>query len=430
MQLTKWMGAAFGAAAMAISASPAAAQVTPGLSALPKAQTGVTEGIAAVVNDDVVSTVDVRNRAVFILASAGAPINAESIERARPQAMRSLVDENLQLQEAKDNEVKVDDKDVDAALSNIAEQNGGSVADLEKELSGAGIPISTLRAQIKADIAWRRLVNGRLGSQVRISDGQVEDTMARIAASSSKPQMLVSEIILPAETEEERAEAMAGAQQLLAQLRATPPDQHQQMFALAARQYSASSTSSTGGDLGWVSPGEIRKELESVLEQLQPGQMSDPIETENGVHIVELRERRPGLDRRRTTRFTLKQISAPVSATAALERARRRIDGCDNAQRAANSVNGARLVDLGDVAQADLSDAMAEAVDKLSSGETTPVLANGDSAALLIVCARAAEGEGLPTREEVENRLFDQELAMLSQRYLRNLRRESTIITP
>lgn len=430
MQLTKWMGAAFGAAAMAISASPAAAQVTPGLSALPKAQTGVTEGIAAVVNDDVVSTVDVRNRAVFILASAGAPINAESIERARPQAMRSLVDENLQLQEAKDNEVKVDDKDVDAALSNIAEQNGGSVADLERELSGAGIPISTLRAQIKADIAWRRLVNGRLGSQVRISDGQVEDTMARIAASSSKPQMLVSEIILPAETEEERAEAMAGAQQLLAQLRATPPDQHQQMFALAARQYSASSTSSTGGDLGWVSPGEIRKELESVLEQLQPGQMSDPIETENGVHIVELRERRPGLDRRRTTRFTLKQISAPVSATAALERARRRIDGCDNAQRAANSVNGARLVDLGDVAQADLSDAMAEAVDKLSSGETTPVLANGDSAALLIVCARAAEGEGLPTREEVENRLFDQELAMLSQRYLRNLRRESTIITP
>ncbi len=430
MQLTKWMGAAFGAAAISISASPAAAQLNTGLPALPKAQAGVTEGIAAVVNDDVVSTVDVRNRAVFILASAGAPINAESIERARPQAMRSLVDENLQLQEAKDREVKVDDKDVNAALANIAEQNGGSVADLEKELSQAGIPISTLRAQIKADIAWRRLVNGRFGSQVRISDGQVEDTMARIAASSSKPQMLVSEIILPAETEEERAEAMAGAQQLLSQLRSTPPDQHQQMFALAARQYSASSSASTGGDLGWVSPGEIRKELESVLEQLQPGQMSDPIETENGVHIVELRERRPGLDRRRTTRFTLKQINAPAGASPALERARRRIDGCDNAQRAANSVNGAKLVDLGDVSQADLSDAMAEAVDKLSAGETTPVLVNGENAALLVVCARAAEGEGLPTREEVENRLFDQELAMLSQRYLRNLRRESAIITP
>lgn len=428
MYLTKWMGVALGAAAMACSVAPAAAQSK--LPSLPKAPTGVTEGIAAVVNDEVVSTVDVRNRAVFILASAGAPITAEAIERARPQAMRTLVDEHLQTQEAKENKVAVEEADVDAALANIAERNGGTIADLTKELAQASIPISTLREQIKADIAWRRLVNGRLGGQVRVTDAQVADTMSRIVASSTKPQMLVSEIILPAETEQERTEARAGALQLLAQLRQTPPDQHEQMFALAARQYSASSTASTGGDLGWVSAGEVRKELEAVLEGMQPGQMSEPVETENGVHLLELRERRPGLDRRRTTRFTLKQITAPASASPALERARKRIAGCDNAGRAAGSVNGAKVVDLGDVAQSDLSDAMAEAVDTLSAGQTSQVLTNGDSASLLVVCARAAEGEGLPTRDEVENRLYDQELAMLSQRYLRNLRRDSTIITP
>ncbi len=428
MHVTKWVGVAFGAAAMALSASPAAAQTK--LPALPKAPAGVTEGIAAVVNDDVVSTVDVRNRAVFILASAGAPITTEAIERARPQAMRTLVDEHLQIQEAKENKITIEEKEVDAALSSIAERNGGSIADLANELGQAGIPISTLRAQIKADIAWRRLVNGRLGSQVRVTDGQVEDTMDRIVASSAKPQMLVSEIILPAETEQERAEARAGAVQLLAQLRETPQEQHEQVFALAARQYSASSTSSTGGDLGWVSAGEIRKELESALENMQPGQMSEPIETENGVHLLELRERRPGVDRRRTTRFNLKQVTAPVSAAPALERVRKRIDGCANAARATGGVNGAKVVDLGDVAQADLSDVMAEAVDKLSQGQTSEVLTIGQTSAVLVVCSRAAEGEGLPTREEIENRLFDQELAMLSQRYLRNLRRESTVITP
>lgn len=428
MHVTKWVGVAFGAAAMALSASPAAAQTK--LPALPKAPAGVTEGIAAVVNDDVVSTVDVRNRAVFILASAGAPITTEAIERARPQAMRTLVDEHLQIQEAKENKITIEEKEVDAALSSIAERNGGSIADLANELGQAGIPISTLRAQIRADIAWRRLVNGRLGSQVRVTDGQVEDTMDRIVASSAKPQMLVSEIILPAETEQERAEARAGAVQLLAQLRETPQEQHEQVFALAARQYSASSTSSTGGDLGWVSAGEIRKELESALENMQPGQMSEPIETENGVHLLELRERRPGVDRRRTTRFNLKQVTAPVSAAPALERVRKRIDGCSNAARATGGVNGAKVVDLGDVAQADLSDIMAEAVDKLTQGQTSEVLTIGQTSSVLVVCSRAAEGEGLPTREEIENRLFDQELAMLSQRYLRNLRRESTVITP
>lgn len=429
MHTTRWVSIALGAAAMALHTAPVAAQTT-ALPALPKAPAGVTEGVAAVVNDDVVSTVDVRNRAVFILASAGAPITAEAIERARPQAMRTLVDELLELQEAKDKEIQVEEKDVDATLANIAEQNNGSVADLANELAQAGIPISTLRAQIKADIAWRRLVSRQLGSQVRISDGQVHDTMTRIVASSSKPQMLVSEIVLPAETEQERAEARAGAEQLLAQLRETPPEQHLQMFALAARQYSASSTASTGGDLGWISAGEVRKELEAALEGMQPGQMSPPIETENGVHILELRERRPGVDRRRTSRFTLKQITAPATAAAALERARKRIEGCDNAGKAAGAVNGAKLIELGDVAQSDLSDAMAEAVDSLSAGQTTGVLRTGDTASLLVVCARAAEGEGLPTREEIENRLFDQELAMLSQRYLRNLRRESTIVTP
>lgn len=428
MRMTNLVGVAFGAVALALGAAPAAAQ--PPLPALPRAPAGVTEGVAAVVNDDVVSTVDVRNRAVFILASAGAPITAEAIERARPQAMRALVDELLELQEAKENEVEIEEKEVDAAMANIAERNGGTIQDLTNELAQAGIPISTLRAQIKADIAWRRLVNGRLGSQVRISDAQVHDTMSRIVASSTKPQMLVSEIVLPAETEQERAEARAGAEQLLSQLRETPAEQHQQMFALAARQYSASSTSATGGDLGWISAGEIRKELELALEGMQPGEMSEPIETENGVHIIELRERRPGLDRRRTSRFTLKQISAPASASGALERARKRIEGCGNAGKAANAVNGAKLIDLGDVAQSDLSDAMAEAVDSLSAGQTTGVIRNGETASLVVVCARAAEGEGLPTREEVENRLYDQELAMLSQRYLRNLRRDSTIITP
>jgi len=423
---TAWAGAT-ALAALAALVQTAVAQ-SPAAPAEPPP--ALAEGVAAVVNDEVISTVDVRNRAVFVIVSEQLPLTNENLQRAAPIALRQLINERLEMQEAKEFELTVDAKDVDAVIEDLAARQGLTLPQFEAQLAQLGIPLSTVRQQIEADIAWRRLVSGRYGSRVRISREQVHDTMERVMMNASKEQLLVSELTLAASTPEEWAQAREGGVQLKEEILRVPPEQQQQLFGVAAQQFSTSTTAAAGGVLGWVAAGDLRPAFEQALATAQPGQIVGPFETDEGVHLIALWDRRPGVDMAAVTRFTLHQITAPASERAALERARRRIGGCENLNRAISGVARAEILPLGDVMQADLNDEMATLVRQLEPGQTSELFETNGKVATLVVCDKDAVGEGLPTPEEVEDSLFETELSLLAQRYLRNLRRDSTIVTP
>lgn len=419
------LGASVLSAAPALSQQPAA-RTTPTATAPTQAQprrVNPAAGVAAIVNDEVISTYDVNQRAALLLAGAGIEPSAENLERARGQAIRDLVDERLQLQEAREKEITVEPAQIDRQIAEIARQNGTNVDTLRDQLAASGIGLQTLRKQIESDIAWRRLVNGRFGSRVRISSEKVNDALGRITANSSKPQALISEILIPAETDEEVTQAQAIAARLIEEIRAGAP------FGGVARQFSGASSAAAGGDLGWLSQGELRPELQSVVDQLQPGQVSVPVRAPGGVYIIAVREKRAGIDPASATNISLRQVTAPASSRALFERQMRRVEGCDGLARTVANVSGAQIVELGDTLESELSTEVRTRISDVEEGEATTVYETPDGLAALVVCARQTGGGGLPSRQEVENRLFEQEMAMLSQRYLRNLRRDSTIIT-
>jgi peptidyl-prolyl cis-trans isomerase SurA len=404
---TAWAAAA--AMAAAWPAGQAAAQVT--------------EGVAAVVNDAVISTYDVRQRSMLLLASSGIDATPDNLQRARGQALRDLIDERLQVQEARQFEITITPDTIDRTIAEIARQNNMTADQFTRQLAASGINPTTLRAQIEADSAWRRLMTGRYASRVRISDLQIRETQQRIAANATRTQYQASEIFLPADTDAEFAEAEAIAMRLLQEMQRGAP------FPLVARQFSGAPSSAAGGDLGWFAEGEVRPEVQAALDRLQPGQVSTPFRVTEGVYIVALRDRRAGAAPENVQRVSLRQVTAPASSRAALERARRRIASCDGLENAMASVNGADIVDLGSVAEADLSEAVRGEIEGVAPGQSSPVSIAGEQAALMVVCGRESAATGMPSRDEIENRLFEQEMAMLSQRYLRNLRREATIIT-
>jgi len=400
----------------------AAAAVCAALAA-PFASGQLAEGVAAVVNDRVISTYDVRQRANLLLASSGIQPSDETMERARTQAVRDLVDELLQMQEAEHYEIRVPDEQIENALGDIARNNRTTTEELLRQLSSAGINPMTLREQLRADISWRRLINGRYGSRVRISPTEVAATQQRIAEGATRAQYLVSEIFLPAESETEFAEAAAGANRLLQEM------QNGASFPLVARQFSAAPSAAAGGDLGWVASGEMRPEVQVIVDRLAPGQVSTPIRAPDGVYIVALRERRDGRATARVVRLSLRQVSAPANQRNALQRARARLTTCENLQDALGSVEGVDVTDLGQTAESDLSDDVRTQINGVEPGQSSAVNVSGETASMLVVCAREETTEGVPSRSEIEDRLFEAELAMLSQRYLRDLRREATIIT-
>jgi peptidyl-prolyl cis-trans isomerase SurA len=333
------------------------------------------------------------------------------------------VDERLQVQEAREREVQIDPAEIDRALAEMARANGSNLQSLSSQLAAMGVGISTLRQQIEADIAWRRVVNKRYGGRVRISDRQISETLARVTANAAKPQFLVSEIMIPAESESEFKEAEDIAQRLLQEIRNGAP------FPAVAQRFSAAASAAAGGDLGWLAQGELRGELQKVVDQLQPNQASKPVRGPGGVYILALRDRREGVDPASISRVALQRIAAPLSARGDLERQLRRMDGCAGLQRAVSAVPSAQLTDMGEIIEAELSDEVRRQITDVGVGAASPPQANGDSVSTFVVCGRQTVGAGVPSPEQIEDRLFEQELSMLAQRYLRNLRRDSTIIT-
>lgn len=401
----------------------AAAVLAAALGASSTAVAQNAEGVAAIVNDRVISTYDVRQRATLLLVSAGVQDTPEMQQRARAQALRDLIDERLQLQETATFEIAVTPETVNSRIREIAQQNQTTLEGLEASLGAQGVGLATLRSQIEAEIAWQRLIGGLYGSRVRVSEVEIRETQARIAANATRPQYQISEIFLPAETEQEFTEMEQGGMRLLEQMQRGAP------FPLVARQFSQSPSAAAGGDIGWIAAPELAPELQPIAERLQPGQVSLPVRVRNGVYIIAMRDRRAGADAGTTVSVSLRQITAPAARQAPLERAQRRIEGCGNLEADVRSVQDASIVDLGQTQESDLSPAIRERINGVATGRASPVVVNGEQASTIVVCSRQTGGAGVPDRQQIEERLREQELTLLAERYLRNLRREATIIT-
>ncbi len=241
---------------------------------------------AAVVNDDVISVLDLAMRVQLAIVAAGVEDTQELRRRLTPQVLRGLIDERLQLQEAKRLDISVTDDQVAEALERIAQQNNMTEGQFLTMLRNRGIIPVTLIDQIRAQIAWQNVVYRRIRPNVVISTDEVDEVASRLSARQGAIERRVAEIFVPVESAAKEDEALNNANRLLEEL------QRGANFAGLARQFSQSGTASLGGDLGWVQDGQLDEELNQVLAQMGPGDISRPIRTISGFHILLLRDMR------------------------------------------------------------------------------------------------------------------------------------------
>ncbi len=402
----------------------------------PQGPRPISESIAAVVNDEIISTYDLAQRMRLLIATSGVQPTQETLPQFQREALISLVDERLQFQELRrvEKEQKIEivatDEEVDEDIAAMARDNNMSREQFVSFLTSRGISVDTLRQQIRAQISWARWIRGRYGSRLRIGDDQIAATQARLAAAAAKPQYQVSEVLIDANRVGGMEQAVQGAQQLIAQMQQGAP------FPAVARQFSSLPTAAAGGDAGWVSQGEMPPEVDRVLEELRPGQLSPPIPVRDGVYIIYLRDKRAG---GAATLVNLKQAAVPLAAgaTAAdeaaarakLEQIRPEITSCAAIDAAAAKVPGVVAGDLGEAEIADLAPQFREAAETLQVGQVSQPIRTSAGLHLVAVCGRRGAGEQQLAREQIEGRLMSQQLSMIARRYMRDLRNSATIET-
>lgn len=386
-----------------------------------------------IINGEVITGTDIDQRVALIVAASGGKIGEEELVRLRQQVLRNLMDESLQIQEARAQDMTVDDAEIDSSYERIARQNfGQDPKALDGYLARIGSSPNSLKRQIRGEMSWQRLLRRNVTPFVNVSEDEVRETITRQEAARGSDEFRVGEIFLSA-TSENRDAVLQNAMKIVEQL------QKGGSFVGYARQFSEASTASVGGDLGWIRAGVLPAELDQTIQGLQSGQLAGPIEVRGGFSIVVLIDKRKVLtaDPRDAT-LNLKQIAisfAPgtteAQATARAQNFAAQIKsakGCTAADTVAAQL-GAEVVNNESVKARDLPGPLQELVLNLQLGETTPPFGSiKDGVRVLMLCGRDdPQAGGAPNFDEVQSQLEDERVNRRAQAYLRDLRRDAVI---
>lgn len=409
---------------IALSNSPGHAQDAPASD---------SQAIAAIVNDQVISSYDLDQRIKLVILSSGIPNTPENISRIRGQVLRSLVDEHLQWQEARRLNIEVAQDEVDKAFDRIAQRSNMSVDQISKTLEEGGVARSTLEAQIRNDIAWNRVIQQQFGPLVTVGDGEIDEVMKRLEEESGQPRYFVSEILITFDNPAHAEEIAAGTQRLVEQIRQGAP------FEAVARQFSQSASSANGGDIGWVHASQLPDKVSEVVTRMQPGTVSDPIRTLTGFYIVQLKAMQtstggdPMMDQYSLMRVVL-PLTPDANPQAVARRAREaeefrnQVSSCDEAAKLITNYVSGRSTPPETIIAGKVPAQTRQAIFGVPVGKATVPIRSEQGVEMLVICGhRAAQGE-LPTREQIDNTLFEQQLSMMGRRHLRDLRRDAVVV--
>lgn len=389
-------------------------------------------GIAAIVNDEMISAFDVEQRVRLLLVTTGVPYSPEAARAARLAALRALVDEALELQEARKQSVVITKEQIEQSFQQVLDSNKVTLEQFEQLMQQAGTSAATLKRQLGAELAWNQVVLRRYQGRLSVGAEQIQAAIDRIKANAGRPESLVSEIMIAVDNPEQERPAQMLAQQLFDQIRGGA------RFSALARQYSQAPSAANGGDIGWILPGQLSSELDDTLGQMQVNSISPPVRASGGWYIIGLRERRqtppPPPE---VILVELKQLFVPanISAdsatidrlTAELNDAKASIKGCSVPRSVLDSLPDATFGEVGRLNVKDLPVEYRNAIDGLAIGEAGGPVRSTDGLHLLVLCDRDDQTQDAMMRDAVQRSLEDQQMAMLARRYLRDLRRTATI---
>lgn len=240
--------------------------------------------IFAEVNGEIITSRDMQDRVNAFVATTQIPVTEQTKDMVLEKVLQAAVDEKLKIQEAEKNGIVINAADLNEGMANFAKGNNTSLAAFRQMLKANGVNEDVFRAQMKAEMAWSRLVMQRARRDVKISESEVKAAVEMIEQDKNKQKYLVSEIVIS------KAKAKH-IQDLVDNLRQDP------RFELYAMQFSESPSARGGGNLGWVSQDQLAEPLAEAVSQMKVGSVSQPISVGTDYYILKLEKiYRPGVD--------------------------------------------------------------------------------------------------------------------------------------
>jgi parvulin-like peptidyl-prolyl isomerase len=244
--------------------------------------------IVAIVNDEVITEADVAAYLDALLEDSRVTVAPDAdAAQMQQEVLRRLIDHRLMLQEAKRLVLTVDSVEVSRRLEGMRRQIGPPDV-FRAWLAEQGLSEDRVKQQLQEQLLVQRVVDARVRATIVVSPQEVANELAR-HPELAKPgdRVRASHILIRVNESRSAQEARRLVEELHGQL-ARGAD-----FAELARRDSEDPNSEEGGVMDWVAPGELLPELDEALFRLGVGELSSPIQTRVGFHLVKVEERRP-----------------------------------------------------------------------------------------------------------------------------------------
>lgn len=403
--------------------------------------------IAAVVGDQAVSSYDVDNRMRFIIVTANLSNTPDVAQRIRPQIIRSLIDEKLQLQEAARNDIKVTDSEIGEAIASIENDRHMPPGDITRMLDANHIPKETFAQQLRAQLAWHKLLVKKIKPQVHVSDDEIRLATQRlmmqpvVTAKAGTPQELqIAVIALPVDKPARDNEMHRLGDKLVKEIRSGAS------FEEVSRQFS-SSTASAGGKVEsfWVRPEQLDPAIAKALAAAKSGTVTEPVRTPDGYTIVKVYNTRSlngaaPAEAPVNMQVALKEILLKLKPDAKAKEAKVLLQIAEDLAKHPGSCAEKGFaglentddfdiqVNYRDALTSDLPAAIKIIADNLKVGDISTPFATDDGIVLYMLCDKKnADAPLPPDRNRVRDMLMLTRLNLEAQKYLRNLRRDTFI---
>ena len=388
---------------------------------------------SATVNGEIITATDIEQRMALIrIANSDMVLPPEEEQRLRQQVFSNLIDEKLQIQEARAADIAIDENLINEQFARLATRFRQTPEEFTKYLASKGSSAAAVKQQIRGEVAWDRLLQRNIQSTTNVSTEEVDIIVKQLESAKGQDEFHLGEIYLSA-TPENIGAVAENAHKIVQALQAGGS------FAAYARQFSEASTAVVGGDLGWVRAGQLPASMAEAAMQMEPGQLAGPVEVPGGVSIVLMIDRRQVLTADpRDALLSLKQLSldfppgttedkAADLATKFAE-ATRGIAGCGAADDVARAL-GASVVARDNIEMRGLPAQLQQTLVNLQIGQTTQVFGSPtEGVSVLVLCGRdMPPSAGAPNAHEIEQRLLEEKVNKRAQRYLRDLRRDAVI---
>lgn len=240
---------------------------------------GIETKIIAMVNNEPITTYELKNKIITKLVLSNQNINQEIIDKSKKAAMNSLIIIKLKKNEIKKYKTEPSQANIDSYLNKVASND---IELFKEKFINNSIDYQIFLNEIKIELAWQKLIYSKYSDKVKIEDNLIEDELDQLLRKeNNQNEYKLSEI----EIEITKENKLNKINQVLKEIDTFG-------FAETARKLSVSPTAIDNGNLGWVNEKSLSKQMNKVLIKMKINEISEPITKLNIVSIFKIIDKR------------------------------------------------------------------------------------------------------------------------------------------